>query len=58
MRAALQIEPVDQAAISPAMRARIEAEAADGPGYPANGPTRAQLLAAVAGTDLPAESVA
>ncbi|WP_433288033.1 FAD-dependent oxidoreductase [Pseudonocardia sp. CA-142604] len=58
MRSALQIETLDVTAIPPALRARIEAEKADGPSYPPTGPTRAQLLAAVAGADQPAESVA
>jgi flavin-dependent dehydrogenase len=55
MRAALQIEPIDTAEMPPAVRARIEAVDVDAPAYPPAGPTRAQLLAAVAGR---AEAVA
>jgi 2-polyprenyl-6-methoxyphenol hydroxylase-like FAD-dependent oxidoreductase len=55
LRAALQIEPIDTAEMPPAMRARVEALDADAPAYPPAGPTRAQLLAAVAGR---AEAVA
>jgi 2-polyprenyl-6-methoxyphenol hydroxylase-like FAD-dependent oxidoreductase len=58
MRAAVEIEALDLAGLPPEVRARIEAEEADGPGYPAAGPTRAEVLAAVAGPDQPADAVA
>ena len=49
MRHVLHIEPFDLAGLPPALRAKIEALAVDAPPYPTNGPTRAELLAAVAG---------
>jgi 2-polyprenyl-6-methoxyphenol hydroxylase-like FAD-dependent oxidoreductase len=58
MRAALEIEAIDLVGTPPALHARIAAENADEPAYPPAGPTRAQVLAAVAGTDQPADAVA
>ncbi|WP_433288043.1 FAD-dependent oxidoreductase [Pseudonocardia sp. CA-142604] len=56
MRSALHIEPLDPAVFPATLRAKIEAVDDEAPPYPAGGPTRAQLLAAVA--DQPIRTVA
>jgi hypothetical protein len=56
MRSALHIEPLDPAVFPATLRAKIEALDDEAPPYPAGGPTRAQLLAAVA--DQPMRTVA
>jgi hypothetical protein len=49
MRHVHHFEPFDPAGLPPALRAKIDALAVEAPHYPVNGPTRAELLAAVAG---------
>jgi 2-polyprenyl-6-methoxyphenol hydroxylase-like FAD-dependent oxidoreductase len=56
IRSTLHIEPLDPALFPATLRGKIEALDDDAPPYPAGGPTRAQLLAAVA--DQPMRTVA